>query len=75
MSDQQNRYIWRCAKCTNHLGNILETDGFIKIEKKCNKCKSLNLLTLTNKEIYIQCKIFDPRTNGYNGEVLDNIAY
>jgi phage FluMu protein Com len=50
------KYIWRCAKCTNHFANINRMEGLIKQEKKCPKCKSLNILTLTNGEIFIQCK-------------------
>ena len=37
----------------------------LREEKKCPKCKSLNILTLSNKEIIIRCKLYDPTTNGY----------
>ena len=60
------KYMWRCAKCSNHFANISEVEGILKQEKKCPKCKSLNVLTLTNKEIYIHCRFFDSQTNGYN---------
>jgi len=52
-------FIWRCAKCTCHFANIMKFAGFIKQEKKCPKCKSLNILTIKDKEIYIQCQ--EPR--------------
>ena len=75
MSDCEIKYIWRCAKCSNHFANISQSEGFIKQEKKCPKCKSINFLTLTQKEIYINCKFFDPRTNGYTEELEDNYSY
>ncbi|MCK9401663.1 MAG: hypothetical protein M0Q51_16970 [Bacteroidales bacterium] len=49
-------FIWRCAKCTCHFATITKFAGFIKQEKKCPKCKSLNVLTIKDKEIYIQCQ-------------------
>ncbi|MBU4332631.1 hypothetical protein KKD19_03115 [Patescibacteria group bacterium] len=73
MSD--NFYIWRCAKCSCHLANIVKIDGMLKQEKKCPKCKSLNTLTLANKEISIQCKIFDPSINGYGDEEAEGYSY
>jgi len=68
MPDNDYKYIWRCAKCSNHFANIQEAEGLIKIEKKCPKCKSLNILTLSNKEIIIHCKCFDPETNSLKEE-------
>ena len=44
-------------------------------KKKCSKCKSLNQLTLANKEIFIHCKFFDPNINGYGDEFADNYPY
>lgn len=65
-------FMWRCAKCSNHFANITKTQGIIKQEKKCPKCKWLNIITLTEKEIFIQCKPgeqppenFFNETNGY----------
>ena len=75
MADCQIKYIWRCAKCSCHFANISRTDGMIKQEKKCPKCKALNILTLTPKEIYLNCKLFDPRINGYTEEFEDNYTY
>ena len=59
-------YIWRCAKCSYHFANISKVEGMLKEEKKCPKCKSLNVITLTSKEISIECKLFNPNTNGYS---------
>ena len=43
-------YEWRCSSCTNHLANIKEVlDG--KIEKKCHKCKTNNLLNVKDGKI------------------------
>ena len=63
MNGNSSQYIWRCARCSNHFSNILKTDGELKQEKKCPKCKSLNSLTLTNDDIYIHCKICSSNTN------------
>ena len=65
MADQNYTYMWRCAKCYYHFANIGHVEGLLKEEKKCPKCKSLNSLTLTNKEIIITCKLYDPTQNGY----------
>ena len=70
MSDNTTTYIWRCAKCSYHFANVSKVEGMIKEEKKCPKCKSLNILTVTAKEIILQCKFYDPGTNGY-----DQIGY
>ena len=69
------KYIWRCARCSNHFANIVKTQGSLKQEKKCPKCKSLNELTLTNKEIFIHCKFFDPEINGYGKTLEENYPY
>jgi len=66
MADNNYKYIWRCAKCSHHFVNIREMDGLIKQEKKCPKCKSVNLLTLVNGQINIQCKCYDPNLDNYN---------
>jgi len=63
MSDSNSSYIWRCAKCSAHFANISRVGGLIKIEKKCPKCKALNILTLSKKEIILQCK-FPEEENG-----------
>jgi phage FluMu protein Com len=54
------KYIWRCAKCSAHFANICQIKGNIKQEKKCPKCKSLNTLSLSDKEIGINCFICEP---------------
>lgn len=56
MSDNLYKYIWRCQKCSYHFANFPRMEGLIIIEKKCPKCKSLNILTIKDKEIFIQCK-------------------
>ena len=61
--------MWRCAKCFYHFANIAKVEGLLREEKKCPKCKSLNTLTLTSKEINLNCKLYDPATNGYSDEV------
>ncbi len=68
MADGVYKYIWRCAKCGCHFANVHKAEGVLKQEKKCPKCKSKNVITLTNKEIYIHCKFYDPQTNGYREE-------
>ena len=68
MPDQTNTYIWRCARCSYHFANLSKVDGLVKEEKKCPRCKSLNILTITSKEMILQCKFFDPQTNGYGEE-------
>lgn len=70
MSEQSNAYIWRCAKCSYHFVNISHIEGVVKEEKKCPKCKSLNIITISGKEINIQCKLYDPNINGY-----DDVGY
>lgn len=61
--------MWRCAKCFYHFANISQVEGKLKEQKKCPKCKSLNTLTLTSKEININCKLYDPTTQGYTDEI------
>ncbi len=75
MTESIFKYIWRCAKCSNHLANVHKMEGMLKQEKKCPKCKSLNVLTLANKEIFIQCKTYDPHTNGYERDYEENFEY
>lgn len=75
MANSDYKYVWRCAKCTYHFSNIAQADGVVKQEKKCPKCKSINFLTLTNKEIIIQCRLFDRDTNGYEGQLEENYPY
>lgn len=72
MGNNAYKYTWRCIKCTYHFSNIHGTDGMIKQEKKCPKCKSINLITLTNKDIYIHCKFYDPQICAYNEEVEES---
>ena len=68
MPDQSHIYTWRCAKCFYHFANIAKIEGMLREEKKCPKCKSLNILTLTGKEIILHCKLYDPATNGYTDD-------
>jgi len=75
MSDSPVKYIWRCAKCSCHFSNISQIEGVLRQEKKCPKCKSLNILTLTDKEIIIHCKLFDRQTKNYQEEVQENYNY
>jgi len=56
MAEVNYQYIWRCAKCSNHFASILSLVGGLKLEKKCPKCKSLNTLTINNKEIFVHCR-------------------
>lgn len=56
---------WRCAKCAYHFANIFIIEGAIKEAKKCPKCKSLNTLSMTSKEINIKCISNDLNTNDY----------
>lgn len=72
MANGNYKYVWRCAKCSNHFANIHRSEGIIKMEKKCPKCKSVNSLTLTEKEVYMQCRLYDPRINDYNGDAEEN---
>lgn len=75
MSDNSYNYIWRCAKCSNHFANITKMEGILKQEKKCPKCKSLNQITLGNREIFIHCKFFDPQINSYSDEFEENFSH
>jgi len=52
------QYIWRCAKCSNHLASIVKMDGLVKLEKKCPKCKAVNTATFVNGEISIECQLY-----------------
>lgn len=56
MPENNYKYIWRCAKCSAHFANIIKLEGNIKQEKKCPKCKALNILNLNNKEMMIICR-------------------
>jgi len=35
---------------------VIKINGMVKQEKKCPKCKSINVLTLTEKEIILHCR-------------------
>lgn len=69
MPEAAYKYIWRCARCSSHFANVYKTEGIIKQEKKCPKCKSLNTLTLSAKEIYIHCLFYDPQKNSFQEEI------
>ena len=69
MSRENYAYMWRCAKCFNHFANITKVEGILRQEKKCPKCKSINILTLTPKEISLHCKLYDPTLDNYGDEV------
>jgi len=75
MNESNYKYIWRCIKCSNHFTNIHKTEGMLKQEKKCPKCKSINTLTLTDSEIFIHCKFFDQRNNDYPPEYEETYRY
>ena len=72
MGDQSYTYMWRCAKCFCHFANISKAEGMLKEEKKCPKCKALNTLTLTSREININCKLYDPNVNGYSDTIYED---
>ena len=72
MTEGSFNFIWRCAKCSSHFSNITKMEGILKLEKKCPKCKSLNILTLTNREIMINCKLFSQETNAYYEDFSEN---
>lgn len=55
MSFQEIKLIWRCANCSNHLADIIKARGVLQINKKCSKCKSINLLSILNGEVSIRC--------------------
>lgn len=65
MADDVYKYIWRCARCSNHFANISMANGTLKEEKKCCKCKSVNYLTLTNGDIYIHCRLPEKESREY----------
>jgi len=50
-------------------------EGMLKLEKKCPKCKSANIITLGKKELLIHCLFFDPKTNGYFDESEEIIEF
>ena len=75
MAGEEFKYIWRCAKCGCHFANIIKNEGSIKQEKKCPKCKALNSLTLTPKEIYLHCKTLNGDTNTYHDEYEEGYSY
>ncbi|MCK5061429.1 hypothetical protein KAR28_02675 [Candidatus Parcubacteria bacterium] len=75
MSEIAYKYIWRCVKCGSHFVNIHKADGVLKQEKKCSKCKSVNTITLTDKEIYIHCRFYDPQNSGYQEESSETYSY
>jgi phage FluMu protein Com len=75
MPDEIYRYIWRCARCSYHFANISIAEGVIKQEKKCPKCKSLNVLKMSNQEIFIECKLLKQNANGFFSEMDDTFNY
>ena len=72
MSNHAVQHIWRCSKCSCHMANIITAVGRIRLEKKCPKCKSLNIITITNKELTSQCKYYDPNINDCSGDTDEN---
>lgn len=74
MSEASYKYIWRCAKCASHFVSISRVEGVLRQEKKCPKCKSLNSLTLTEKEIIIHCRLFEPQDSCFREE-SENYPY
>jgi phage FluMu protein Com len=75
MLDANYVYAWRCAKCSNHFANITQIEGIIRQEKKCPKCKSLNFITLGNKEIHIVCKFIHSEMKDFEEEYNGNYPY
>lgn len=57
------KYMWRCVKCASHFANIMRLDGTVSMEKKCPKCKCVNVLNHRNGEISLKCKICDTEAN------------
>jgi phage FluMu protein Com len=79
MTAEQCKYMWRCVKCSNHFASIMHLDGIVRIEKKCPKCKCVNLLNYSNGEISLKCKISSPEVNnnfeneyGYDNNEFNN---
>ena len=68
MLEKSCLYMWRCAKCFYHFANISKVQGVMREEKKCPKCKALNVLTLSNKQLKLECRFYDPTTNGYTND-------
>ncbi|KKQ77184.1 MAG: hypothetical protein US99_C0046G0009 [Candidatus Daviesbacteria bacterium GW2011_GWF2_38_6] len=64
---EQPIFSLRCLKCTCHFSNILKVAGMVKIEKKCSRCKCLNVITMTDKDITINCKL-EAEASGQNAE-------
>jgi phage FluMu protein Com len=75
MSDEIFKYIWRCVRCSYHFANISKSEGMIKEEKKCPKCKSLNILTLTDKDLFIECKLSSSESNGYYNGIEESYRF
>lgn len=65
MNEQGAICNWRCAKCSYHFANIFIAEGALRQEKKCPRCKSLNSLSMSTKEINIKCKACDLNLNNY----------
>lgn len=74
MEEKDCKYIWRCAKCGCHFANVIKTEGVIKQEKKCPKCKAINTLTLTPKEIYLHCKTANGESSVNQGEYNESYS-
>jgi len=68
MTEQNAIYIWRCAKCSCHFANLLRSEGMTKLEKKCPKCKALNVLSFSEKEITLHCRVI----NEYGDRLAEN---
>lgn len=69
------KYIWRCAKCSNHFSNILKIEGSIIQEKKCPKCKSINVINFDNKDVNIKCRFYDPDLSIYKEDANNDFVY
>lgn len=65
------QYIWRCVRCSNHLCSIIKMDGLVKMEKKCPKCKAINVVTFVNEEISIKCKLYSGNKEDFVGNVRE----
>ena len=75
MSNGNLKFIWRCVNCSNHFANVEKMNSQLKLEKKCSKCKSINILTLSGKEIFIKCKIFEPEINSLEKSMEERFDY
>lgn len=75
MPQEQPFYIWRCARCSYHFANIAKVEGSIREEKKCPKCKALNVMIIRNNEITLQCKLTEAGGSGFSDNAVDSYGF